>query len=220
MLNTGNPAEVKIGEEVFSFLSERAIWRPDHRQLIIADLHVGKATHFRKNGLPAGNQYLQQDLMRLERLMDHFPVKELIVLGDLFHSTENEEHDYFEHWLSHFSDIRWILTQGNHDKHSDHGTQAKLQHLEICHTMSLHGIRCAHFNEAGDGFLFHGHEHPVYTIKGRGSLKYTGPCFVLKPSEKRCILPAFGSLTGGKKIKKNHADDQIFLIADKQVIKC
>lgn len=220
MLNAAGSATLTVGEEDIYLLPDRAVWRPKHQQLIIADLHIGKSAHFRKNGLPAVQHFLDQDLARLGHLIEQYPVKELIVLGDLFHSTANEEHAVFFDWIAAYPQTQWFVTLGNHDLHSFNAGVILPSNLSVSTALVHGGMRFSHINEAGDGFLFHGHEHPVYTLKGRGGLKYTGPCFVLRASEKRCILPAFGSMTGGARISKLHASDKIYLIAERQVIPC
>lgn len=213
-------AEIVIQEEVYQLLSQRAAWRPRMKQLILADLHIGKSTHFRKNGLPAVKNFYLDDLRRLEQLLQRYPVSEVVILGDLFHSSSNEEHREFFQWLKKYPKIRWILTSGNHDVHSHRDAVASESALHICSSYVSKGIRFAHTREPSDAFLFHGHEHPVYTLKGRGALRYTGPCFVYKQLENRLILPAFGSLTGGARVTKRGPGDQIFLIAEDQVIVC
>ena len=40
------------GQEHLEFLPEKALWRPEGRELLIADLHLGKAEVFQAHGIP------------------------------------------------------------------------------------------------------------------------------------------------------------------------
>jgi metallophosphoesterase superfamily enzyme len=59
-----------------------------------------------------------------------------------------------------------------------------------------------------------GHLHPGYRLHGKGRDSLRCPCWVV--SEKRIILPAFGSFTGLKNIK-HEEDDKFFLTNGKEI---
>ena len=61
-----------------------------------------------------------------------------------------------------------------------------------------------------------GHIHPAIRLKGKGKQSIQLPCFVFR--EHNAILPAFGSFTGTATIQAKPGD-QVYAIADKQVIK-
>ncbi|RBC79810.1 phosphoesterase, partial [Xanthomonas oryzae pv. oryzae] len=81
----GDSVQLQLAGETVELLGERALYRPAHRALLIADLHLGKADVFRRAGigLPAGGT--AHDLERLDALLAHRDVQALWILGDLLH---------------------------------------------------------------------------------------------------------------------------------------
>ena len=47
----GQTIDVVIGGEQLVLLPEKACWLPQHQALLLADLHLGKVSHFRKSGI-------------------------------------------------------------------------------------------------------------------------------------------------------------------------
>src|SRR3954466_1055908 len=88
----------------FELLPERALYNSETRSLIIADMHLGKAAHFRKNGIAIPQQSAQKDYQRLKVLIEELEPEEVIFLGDLFHSAHNVEWNIF---------AKMILQSGN-----------------------------------------------------------------------------------------------------------
>ncbi|MEO1450115.1 MAG: metallophosphoesterase, partial [Bacteroidota bacterium] len=92
--------EIELAGEHLILLGEKALYWPERRALLMADLHLGKAGHFRKHGVPVSGAVMQQDLDRMTTLIAAFEVSELIMLGDLFHSYHNQEVEQFGIWLA------------------------------------------------------------------------------------------------------------------------
>ena len=67
-------------------LAERALWDPSERQLLLADLHLGKAESFQASGIPLPSDGDLGNLNRLLELAARWQPKRLVVLGDLIHS--------------------------------------------------------------------------------------------------------------------------------------
>ncbi|MFK7937710.1 MAG: metallophosphoesterase, partial [Saprospiraceae bacterium] len=93
----------------------RAIYWEEQDALMIADLHLGKAAHFRKNGLAAPAVILQKNLENLQVLIDTFAPQRMLFLGDLFHSTVNHVWQRFVEFMRLYQDVQFDLVQGNHD---------------------------------------------------------------------------------------------------------
>ena len=185
--------------------------------LIIADVHLGKTTHFRKAGIPIPPQVLQADLVNLTSLLDSYSVKRVVFLGDLFHSQYNSEWAIFENWLSKFKYVSFDLVMGNHDIHAKSFLPKQLQvhdtHLDIdpfflTHEPELPPIGSNKYNLSG-------HLHPAVGLKGVKGQSLKLPCFYF--SEQQGVLPAFGRFTGTMKIKPKRTD-KVFAIANEQVI--
>ncbi len=103
-----------IKNEKLILTVEGAVYWPAHKALFVADTHIGKVMHFRKNGiaLPAEVRFAFYE--KIDTLLKQFTVKTLYFLGDLFHSDYNIEWDYFENWSNRQSFDK-VLIQGNHD---------------------------------------------------------------------------------------------------------
>ena len=113
-LHGGNPNTDYLADSL-ELLPEKAIWWARKRTLILSDLHLGKAGHFRKSGLAAPGQINEDNLNRLTRLLQLHPSDRLLILGDLFHSTQNREWDDFAAWRMQYPELTVQLVAGNHD---------------------------------------------------------------------------------------------------------
>ncbi|MFT6810515.1 MAG: metallophosphoesterase superfamily enzyme, partial [Saprospiraceae bacterium] len=96
-------------------LSSKAIYWEEESILFLADLHLGKAAHFRKEGLAVPTQVLHSNLGKFEALIKIQCPKRVLFLGDLFHSELNYAWEYFIRMLSKYQDISFELVMGNHD---------------------------------------------------------------------------------------------------------
>jgi metallophosphoesterase superfamily enzyme len=61
--------EVEVQGELLSLLPEKAIYWKSRKALLIADLHLGKAGHFRKHGIAVPGRVEQNNLCRLSGLI-------------------------------------------------------------------------------------------------------------------------------------------------------
>ncbi len=182
--------------------------------LVLSDIHLGKATHFRKNGIPIPAEAGKFDLMQLEYLIKLYQPKKVFVVGDLFHSHLNVEWDWFKDFIKQHASINFVLLRGNHDILP--AFQLKLPNLETSHKYVNHGI-CLIHEPRGDEteYAICGHIHPGFTLRGKAKQVLRLPCFVIGST--RTILPAFGGLTGLANFEKL-SSDRILVIADNQLI--
>ena len=186
--------EAEICGQHFALLKEKVLYWKERKYLLLADVHAGKASHFRNNGIPLSTDYLLNDLNKIDALINHLNPLKIIILGDLFHSNRNIENQLVESWINGLSvDVELII--GNHDVHSIHqSTIASKMPYE------LDSIWLSH--EPADTELFNicGHLHPAYAISGKARQHIRVPSFYKGPNF--LDLPSFGSLTG-KKVYKN-----------------
>lgn len=164
--------------------------------LLVADLHLGKAAHFRKAGVPLREGDDQSTLDRLTRVMDHFSPDRLLILGDLFQSDLNRSWDGFVAWCRSRSE-ELHLVPGNHDRLSERRYRdagLRVQQEQVVED----GITLCHdpvgTNSAGDGYRIGGHVHPGVVLTGTGQQRITLPCFVV--GSRSTLLPAFGLRQG------------------------
>jgi DNA ligase-associated metallophosphoesterase len=194
--------EKEIHGEILIFTNLRALFWKREKALIISDLHVGKAAHFRKNGIAIPTDILQKDLENLEQLLNHFEVHHLLVVGDLFHAGKNTELDIFCEWRKQFADLKITLIKGNHDRikkefYCDNCIGLIEDHLKIAPFNFVHEPKIKE-NE----FTISGHIHPGIIV-GNHKENVKLPCFSY--SKNQLILPAFSEFTGldTKSLKRN-----------------
>lgn len=197
---------------------KKSIFWYDQNMLIVADLHLGKAVHFRKAGIAAPAQSNDQTLNNLASLIDYYQVSSVLILGDLFHSRLNSDWQKFINWKRNFQQVNFILVKGNHDLLSTVDYQRS--NLRIYDKLVLNPFLFIHdsseFSAEDSGQLaLSGHIHPAVKLSGKGRQKITLPCFLLE--DNNLILPAFGSFTGTYKIPKSK-NNRIFAITDESVI--
>ncbi len=84
-------AVIQLAGEDFYLLPQKAVYRPALRQLILSDLHLGKTSHFRKQGIALPVNSYQKDFEKLNSLVHRWKPNSVLFLGDLFHSTYNRE---------------------------------------------------------------------------------------------------------------------------------
>lgn len=191
-------AEIKILEinilgEKFLLTNARAAFWEAESALLVSDMHIGKTAHFRKHGIAIPKNILEADLERLERLITHFSVKKVMVVGDLLHAGNNSDVEFFCRWKSKFIGTEFHLIEGNHDKISKE-IQQKLDFSSVQKTMKIGNILLVHeFSPQFPEFQITGHIHPGILLKSK--IKYLRlPCYAF--TESQLLLPAFSEFTG------------------------
>jgi DNA ligase-associated metallophosphoesterase len=174
----------------------RCLYWEEERSLILSDLHFGKTGHFRKAGIAVPQSVYREDLLRLLSLIQYFQPRQLLVVGDLFHSRENKELDLFLRWRDDFPELGIRLVLGNHDiLRADWYSTAAITVTEgvlrVGEFAFVHDIEDA--DERGP-YYFSGHLHPGIRISGMGKQSLQFPCFYF--GGEYAILPAFGRFTG------------------------
>jgi DNA ligase-associated metallophosphoesterase len=206
--------EREIQGEIFAFLSEKAVHWPGRRTLMVADLHWGKAEIFQKAGIPVSSAILHEDLEKLKGLVDRLDIGRLILLGDLMHGKEGltaDVRDTVTRWRQSMAcDILFI--KGNHDRHlilpDAWGMQMVSEPYEDGPFLFSH-----HPETRAGSFTFCGHLHPVVHVGSRKE-RLRLPCFWIQASS--CVLPSFGTFTGGAPIRPGRRDS-ILAIAEQSV---
>lgn len=203
------------GEQLY-LLPQRAVWWPARRALIVSDLHLGKAAHFRKAGLPLPKKAFDLDLARLEALVDRLAPEQVIATGDLFHSADNSEIRAFGEWRLSRPELIFHLVRGNHDilraeRYQDLQLQVH-QRLALGPLAFRHDLPSAVEEPL---FCFTGHLHPGVELRGLGRQKLRLPCFFF--ARQRAILPAFSYLTG-LALLEPQAGDRVFVVVNDQEV--
>ncbi len=206
---------VEILGQDFILIPEKAIYWKQQDALLIADLHFGKITHFRKAGIAVPDGAAFKNFKRLQTLLNNYPCHKVIFLGDLFHSELNSEWLAFKGLIQNNPTISFHLITGNHDilHNSSYYNTGIVVHHEV---MELHPIILSH-EPLADTELYNlaGHIHPGVRILGGARQSLRLPCFYF--GRKGGILPAFGEFTG-LYIVHPKKDDKVFVIAGDKVL--
>lgn len=209
----------KIFSDTFLLSANRTIFWEEEKALILSDLHLGKSGHFRKSGIAVPQTVFKEDLQRLLSEIQFFKAQKLIIVGDLFHSSQNKEHDLFVRWRKDLPHVEFHLVKGNHDilkeswyQESEIITHKK--HLSIRNFTFTHDIE--ECETGAEHYCFSGHIHPGIHIAGIAKQSVTLPCFYF--TEEYAVLPAFGKFTG-LCIMKQKKEDNIFLLAENKIMK-
>ena len=190
-----------------------AFWK-EQNMLLISDVHLGKVSHFRKNGSPASTHSISENYERINELIECFNPEELTILGDLFHSEMNNEWSQFESWVEQ-AGIKINLITGNHDVIEV--KEYKKLNISCFESLMIDDFILSHHPQESDLFNLCGHIHPA--IKFRVSRTHKPvwlSCFFLKPNQ--MIFPSFGNFTGSHVLKPND-EDTVFGILENTVRK-
>lgn len=214
------PAFIKhtIHNNDFILHCNRTVFWEQEKALILSDLHIGKTGHFRKSGIPIPPAVTKEDMQRLVDSIQFFKPGQLIIVGDLFHSIENREHDWFLKWRNDFPHVDFLLIKGNHDIveeqwYTDAGIEVALHHCKKNNFVFIHHME--DHTAAGEEYIFSGHIHPAVSIKGLGKQSLRFPCFYF--TEKYAVLPAFGKFTGTYLIEPGKKE-KAFAVVNNSVI--
>lgn len=188
---------VNAGGTVLTLLPQRALFWPQQRMLIIADIHFGKAAAFRAGGIPVPHGTTRANLDALDALLDKFDVTRILFLGDFLHARAARAPATLralQHWRARHAALELTLVRGNHDRHA--GDPPAALRIDVAdEPLIIGGIAFCHHPQTLDKvFVLAGHVHPVFRLRrGRESVRL--PCFVF--AQHMATLPAFGAFTGG-----------------------
>lgn len=193
-----------------------AYWE-EESVLLLADLHLGKTSHFRRHGLPVPRAVSDENWDRLIAMIVDFSPERVLFLGDLFHSEYNAEWEELNDLIEQFATIQFELVPGNHDILEGHHYERSLL---IVHPETLTEppfLFSHHPLEDVPAGLYNlaGHLHPGVRLRGNGRQRLRLPCFYF--GQNQGILPAFGAFTGLGKIEVKEGD-RVFVIAEGEVV--
>jgi DNA ligase-associated metallophosphoesterase len=185
------------GTEIL-LLADKAIYWPEMKTLLIADIHFGKAAAYRALGQPVPCGTTATNLLRLDRLLAQYDCSQVIFLGDFLHAPKSHAPATLaaiEKWRNSYADLSCILVRGNHDLRA--GDPPPRLNIEIVNEPYLLGpfalrhIPVPHATH----YVLAGHLHPTFHLQGKGRQSLRLPCFSCDAN--LTLLPAFGDFTGG-----------------------
>lgn len=203
-------------DEEMILLKERALYLTKYNALLIADLHIGKLTHFRKSGIGLPDQGEAANFLLLAQLLNQYQPHTCFFMGDLFHSQYNVMWEYLTDFLEEYPQINFVLVGGNHDILDDY--QYQKTRMEVVDSYTLGNLILTHEPHEVELPMYNlcGHLHPGVRLVGKGKQKLRLPCFFM--GQDTGILPAFGSFTG-LSIMQPKEEDKVYVITMEEVIK-
>lgn len=174
-------------------LPQGALFWPSRRALLVADLHLEKASWFARLGQMLPPYDSIATLTDLTAIIDEVDAREIWCLGDSFHDRHGCDRlpERARALLTALTARTcWTWITGNHDPgFADHCGG------EIVEEAEVDGLLLRHEADPDETRPeLSGHFHPKLRINQRGR-QVSRRCFVA--TDRKLILPAFGALTGG-----------------------
>lgn len=161
--------------------------------LLVADLHLEKASFFARTGQMLPPYDSRETLERLALAVRVTGARRVFALGDNFHDSAGPSRlePHAAGMLAALTRaLDWVWITGNHDPHL--GAEAGGTCMD---ELLVGGLALRHQALPGTSEAeISGHFHPRLTVHARGR-RIARPCAV--NSGNRLILPAYGALTGG-----------------------
>lgn len=182
-----------FASETFQATADGALFWPAQKALLVADLHLEKASWFARLGqfLPPYDSHAT--LSALARVVAQTGAERLYCLGDSFHDRfgcDRLPADARDLLSELTARLDWVWIVGNHDPgFADHCGGRLEDEIEVG------GIVLRHEAKPDDHRPeISGHFHPKLRLSVKGR-RVSRRCYVV--SADKLIMPAFGSLTGG-----------------------
>ncbi len=194
----------------------RAVWLAEFQVLIVADLHLGYAWAHRADGQLLPISAKEDTTERLLALLNRYPAREMVLLGDILHRAVDTPALYTElRWLTLNvgERTRLRLIGGNHDRNLASTLAAAGLAMEVDESLNigphllLHGDgrdermafdRLRDCTQSGGRVIF-GHEHPSIVLSDGVASRAKCPCFLAGPGV--LVLPAFSAWAAGSPIQ-------------------
>lgn len=221
--------ELDWGGHRLQLLPGKAVWLPQRRWLLVADVHLGKAASFRRLGVPVPQGSSEHSLARLSTLVRAQQALAVVVLGDLLHSAHAQApgtQAVLRAWRDSHPGLAVTLVRGNHDARAG-DPDPRLGIAVVDEPWCLPGpgeagdraapglALCHHPGAVPGHQALAGHDHPGLWVGGRGRDRLRLPCFHFR-GDGVGVLPAFGSFTGMHPVRRT-VGDAAFVIADDRV---
>ena len=193
---------LSFAHQEFALTKSGALYWPRERAVLVADLHLEKASFYAKHGQMLPPYDSRETLERVALAIRETGARRVFTLGDNFHDSEGsarlEEHAAGM-LCALTRAVDWVWITGNHDAGSDWSQMEARTGGTLAQELEVDGMVLRHEAKADETRPeFSGHFHPRLQIKIR-SRRIRRPCAVVSRGTvgTRMILPAFGALTGG-----------------------
>ena len=188
-------AEVTITSVTLAMDCRGALYWPEERVLVIADLHLEKGSSFAGRGVLLPPYDTAESLARIAGVIARFAPRVVIALGDSFHDKKGSARiaSADRSALVELQRGRdWIWIVGNHDPVPADGIGGSFGAA-----LAIGALVFRHEPTGAKGEIA-GHLHPVARVGGRGHM-VSRRCFASDGT--RLIMPAFGAFAGGLNVR-------------------
>ncbi|MGZ3281301.1 MAG: ligase-associated DNA damage response endonuclease PdeM [Xanthobacteraceae bacterium] len=188
-------AEVTITSVTVALDCRGALYWPEERVLVIADLHLEKGSSFARRGVLLPPYDTAESLARIAGVIARFAPRVVIALGDSFHDKKGSARiaSADRSALVELQRGRdWIWIVGNHDPVPAAGIGGSFGAA-----LAIGALVFRHEPTGAKGEIA-GHLHPVARVGGRGHM-VSRRCFASDGT--RLIMPAFGAFAGGLNVR-------------------
>jgi len=142
-----------------------------------------------------------------------------VFLGDFLHSAQGRAPATlaaFAQWRESRPTLAMTLVRGNHDDRAgDPPGEWAMRCVDPGEAMGPFALVHEPAPVRG-GYALAGHIHPAVRLSERGGQSVRLPCFWFGP--RVGVLPSFGAFTGSAVVRPR-AGDQVFVVADGEVIR-
>lgn len=189
---------LSFANQEFALVQGRALYWPREQALLVADLHLEKASWYAARGQMLPPYDSRATLEQVALALRETGARRVFTLGDNFHDSAGasrlEPHAAgMLAALTRATD--WVWITGNHDE----ALPATVGGT-VMDELALAGVVLRHIARPGELLPeLSGHFHPKLRLRLRGR-SLARPCAVIgrnSAGTQRMILPAFGALTGG-----------------------
>ncbi len=184
---------LSFADHRFEIAGPAALFWPAQKALLVADLHLEKASFYAKQGQMLPPYDSHATLEELAGLVRRTDAERVFCLGDNYHDDEGEarlEPSAAALLRTLTDSLDWTWIAGNHDRDVSGKWGGEVRDEWTCGSLVLR------HEAAADTTVpeISGHYHPKFRVKTRGR-HVARRCFVR--GERHLIMPAFGALTGG-----------------------
>jgi DNA ligase-associated metallophosphoesterase len=192
------PISLRLAGTILVADPSGALWWPETRTLIVADLHFEKGAAFARRGALLPPYDTAATLAMLAAVIERLEPVAVVALGDSFHDRAGADHISAADAATLAALVArqdWTWVAGNHDPAPGPNLGGRV----VADAMALGPLTLRHeaARKTVPGELS-GHFHPKAGISVHGR-RLTCRCFVA--DETRVILPAFGAYTGGLDVR-------------------
>jgi hypothetical protein len=174
-----------------------ALYWPDEKILVVADLHLEKGSAFAARGVLLPPYDTATTVARLARLVERYAPHIVIALGDSFHDGGGPArmHGVSRAGLQALQRGRdWVWIAGNHDPDPADNIGGRFAGVLAVGALTFRHQPSPH---PGEGEIA-GHLHPVARVARRGRA-VSRRCFA--GDGRRLVMPAFGAYAGGLNVR-------------------